>query len=111
MEQTKKTRKFLSFNKPRASSPMISLKLVLVPAFGGGVLGSVKLKMPKAAETTAVNLNVLTSVPCFSQASQPMINPAMIQPIVPQTLIKENSFSGLVICLNETAFTSASVGI
>src|SRR6185369_5140564 len=97
IEQIKNTRKFLSFNKPIASRPMISLNVVLVPAFGGGVLGSVKLKIPSRAETAAVRRNVLISAPFFSQASQPIIKPATIQPIVPQTLMKENSFSGLVI--------------
>jgi hypothetical protein len=111
MEQIKKMRKFLSFNNPNASRPMISEKFALVPALGGGVCGKVKLNNPNAAETIAVRRNVLTSAPSFSQASHPMINPATIHPIVPHTLISENCFSGLAICLNETEFTNASVGI
>lgn len=46
-EERKKIKKFLSFSKPIASKPIISPKLVLVPALGGGVLGNVKLYNPR----------------------------------------------------------------
>src|SRR6476659_1820068 len=110
-EEIKKTRKFLSFNKPIESSQIISPKLVFVPAFGGGVSGNVKLKMPSASDAIAVSLNVLTNELVCSQAIHPIIKPATIQPRVPNTRMFAKSFSALVTCLNEIAFTNASVGI
>src|SRR3954470_23925331 len=107
----KKIRKFLSFNNPIASRPIISLKVVFVPALGGGVFGKVKLKRPIIKETQAARRKVFARVFFCSQASQAMMRPAMIQPTVPHTLIFAKSFSGLSICLNETALTRASVGI
>src|SRR6478672_4258959 len=110
-EARKKIKKFLSFNRPMDSSPRISLKVVFVPALGGGVLGKEKLNNPRTTDRIADRRNVFTNVLFCSQASQPMINPARIQPMVPHTRMLENSFSGLFICLNDTAFTSARVGM
>src|SRR5688572_1163936 len=111
VDAIKNTRKFLLFKRPSASRPIISPKLALVPALGGGVFGNEKLNRPNAADTPAAIRKVCSRVPFFSSASQPMSKPATIQPIVPHNLIKENSFSGLFICLKEIAFTNASVGI
>src|SRR6476620_4457295 len=104
-EEIKKIRKFLSFKSLSASTPMISPKLVFVPAFGGGVLGRVKLKIPRTRERIDAIRNVFSSDAFFPHASHPIKKHATIQPMVPHTLILENSFSGLFICLNETAFT------
>ena len=52
-----------------------------------------------------------SGVAVASTPSQPTIRPATIQPIVPNTRIAGNCFSGLAIWLNAIAFTSASVGL
>ncbi len=61
--------------------------------------------------------NVLRKPPdeiacCESQANTKLITtPATIQPMVPHTLIRENSRAGSRICRNATEFTNASVGM
>src|SRR5258706_15884903 len=106
----KKTAKFLSFNNFSASSPSISPIEADFPFLGGGVLGRKKLNRPSTSDVTLANKNVLDRSFSF-QASHPTNSPATIHPIVPNTLINENCFSGLLICLKETAFTNARVGI
>src|SRR5215210_3080549 len=93
-EDKKKIKKFLSFNNPIASKPIISPIVTFDPALEGGVLGNVKLKIPIKNETAAANLNVFFSELLCSHASHPMISPATIQPTVPQTRIFAKSFSG-----------------
>ena len=118
MEAIKNKAKFLSFNSFRASSPSISEILTLVPgATLGGVFGRVKLKIPKINEAIEAIKKVFRNKPpftadCASHKKTKLIaSPATIQPMVPQTLILENSFSGSLIWLNEIEFTKASVGI
>nr|WP_240811205.1 hypothetical protein [Brachybacterium sp. SGAir0954] len=54
---------------------------------------------------------VFASAPPASQPSQPMSRPAMIQPIVPNTRIDGNCFSGLARRRKEIEFASARVGM
>src|SRR5690606_20633290 len=101
-----------------ASNPNTAERLgFAVPTFTiGGVFGKVKLNTPKTSEAIPAIKNVCFSNPSFipcaeSQPKELMASPATIQPIVPQTRIPENDFSGLTSCLNDTELTSASVGM
>src|ERR1700752_5039125 len=110
-EARKNTRYDLNFNKRMDSSPMISATEVFWPFLPGGVSGNVKLNRPSSNEAPAAILKVSASEPVCSQFSQPMTKPATIHPAVPKIRINGKSLLGSVICLNETEFTNASVGI
>ena len=60
-DEIKKTRKLLSFNNFKASSPMISPNEIDLPAAPGGVCGKNKLRTPKMAEAPEANKNVLAN--------------------------------------------------
>ena len=111
-------RKFLSFNNFSASNPKTSDTFISVPfAIFGGVLGKVKLNIPKISEAMEASRNVFFIKPAFTLCEEShkktklMASPATIQPIVPQTRIGGNCFSVFVIWLNDMEFTKASVGI
>ena len=117
IEERKNTKKFRSFKRPKASSPIIWEMLDFSPFAEGGVFGRVKLNRPSTKEAIEVIKNVCDKAPeaMFSMESHPkvklMSRPATIQPIVPQTLMNGKSFEGSFICRKETEFTSAKVGI
>jgi hypothetical protein len=96
---------------PTASSPSMSRRSDWSPFRVGGVAGSVKLNSPSTSDAMAAILKVSSSCPFCSQASQPMMRPATIQPTVPRTRAAGNCFSGLAIWRKETEFTSAKVGM
>ena len=66
----------------------------------GGVFGKKKLNTPKTTEAMATIINVLDNIPAAIFASEShlktklMAKPAIIQPIVPQTLTIGNCFAG-----------------
>ncbi|MNR01169.1 hypothetical protein D3C85_1169650 [compost metagenome] len=90
---------------------MMSPKEVFSPFLTGGVLGRAKLNKPNNTEAAAAILKVRTRFPSCSQFSHPITIPAIIHPIVPNTLIEGNSFPGFFICLKEMEFTNAKVGM
>ena len=89
----------------------MSRTVAFSPRRVGGVAGSRKLNTPRISDATAAIRKVCASCPSCSQANQPMITPATIQPMVPSTRTAGNCFSGLVIWRNDTEFTRASVGM
>src|SRR5690606_38433784 len=119
IEETKNTKKFLSFKSLIASNPIIDemLGFSVLSNLIGGVLGNVKLNSPNTKDAMDAIKNVFLSSPFStpSALSQPNTNdiakPATIQPIVPKSLIVENCFSGLAIWLTATELTTANVGI
>src|SRR5690606_4152265 len=90
MDEMKNTRKDLSLNKTRASSPSIAVKLLSLLVFGG-VLGKKKLKTPNNIDENAAIRKVSTE---FSNPKKLIIKPAAIQPTVPKTRMAGNSLPG-----------------
>ena len=74
--------------------------------------GKKKQKIPKPSDTIAATKKVIfNDSGLASQAMPPMVKPEAIQPIVPQTLMPENSFSASVVWFSDIELTSAKVGI
>ena len=111
IEEIKKIKYFLFFRSESASNPNILLKLKFSLSAVGGVLGNVKLKIPKINDAAAVRKKVFSKTFCDSHPRNPIVRPAIIHPTVPKTLIGGNSFEGSTICLNATELTKARVGI
>ena len=59
----------------------------------GGVLGRAKLNNPNNTDTPAAIMNIYVVGSIFNP---PMINPATIQPRVPNTRIHGNCFPGII---------------
>lgn len=110
-EERKNNRYDRFFNSPSASKPNISPRDVFSPFFTGGVEGRVKLNKPSSAEAIAAILNVKANCPLCSQFNQPIVKPAMIHPMVPNTRMDGNSRPVSFICLNDMELTNANVGI
>ena len=111
IDEIKKIKYFLFFRSERASSPNILLILKFSLSAVGGVLGKVKLKIPKIKDAAAVRKKVFSKICCDSHPRNPIVRPATIHPTVPKTLMGGNSFEGSTICLNATELTKANVGM
>lgn len=94
IDEIKNIRKFLSFNKPNASSPIISPKDTFLPDDDGGVSGRKKLNKPSNKEAIAANRNVFINRFDCSHPSLSMNSPATIHPMVPKPVKKRIVFRG-----------------
>src|ERR1700733_9163609 len=110
IDAMKKMKKDLSLNNTNASAPRVWAKVGFGPLALGGVLGRKKLNKPRAREAMAAILKVNANSEGAILKTLSIRIPVRIQPIVPKTLMVENSLLGSFICLKATELASARVG-
>ena len=97
-----------SFMRLSASRPSTSRMLSGLPAACGGVCGRSNENRPSTTDAPAA-MRMGTAV--ASSASAPTTSPATIQPMVPSTRMRGNSFAVSLMWSNEIELVSASVGM